>query len=887
MTMRISPRHLLEKVRAFLRTADFDRQLEQELGTHLAMLTEENIRRGLRPDEAARAARIRLGAPASLKEQHRDVRGLPSVDAVVQDLRFAFRLIRRDRWFSATAIVALALGIGANTVGFTIVNSTILKGLPFDDADRLYAVSWQNRSGRRSNLTYAEFQEWRGRARHFQGLAAYGESTVSMSDERALPEQARALWVTGNGFGVLRQRVLLGRDFVADDERPGADPVAIISHAVWKGRYAADPAVLGATVRLNGQAATIVGVMPDGMRFPDNTDIWRPFIPTDAQWQRNPRQLRVFGRLQDGVGRREAHAELSALGQQTIAADPGATKDLAGVHLETFAERYIGGAGRPMIVAVMAAVVFVLLIACANVANMLLSRSAARAREIAVRSALGATRWRVVRQLLLESLVLGFTGGAIGLGLAVVGVRFFAVAMQSSGLPYWVVFEVDYVVVAYAAAVCMLTALLFGLAPALQVSQTNNSVIMKEGGRGSLGSRRERRFSAVMVVGQLALTVILLAGCGAMIRSFMTLYAIDVGVDTGRLMTMRVQLPASTYADAAARRGFFERLEPRLAAIPGVEAAAVTTGVPARDGGERLLEIDGPSRAAAPVFVSTVTISPRFFQAAGVPMVRGRSFDDADGANGAETVIVNERLAERFFPGEDPIGRRLRFTQRQRPPGAPLDVWRTVVGISGRILHGSSLDRYENAVVYIPFRQEAPADAWLLVRSALPPSAVMDAVRRQVQAIDRDQPVFTIQTLAQLLESDRWWYRTWGGMLGVFAAIALVLSSMGLYAVMAYAVTQRTQEIGLRMAVGAQSRQVSWLILKRGARQLAVGLALGLAGALALSRVLRLGLEGTGPADPWTLAAIVALLSLVCVAACLVPLRRAIRIDPVVALRAE
>jgi putative ABC transport system permease protein len=875
------------KLRAFLGRGRFDRDLEQELETHLALLTDENIRRGLTPEHAARAARIRLGAPAALRDRHRDVRGLPGADALMQDLRFAFRLIRRDRWFSAAAVAALALGIGANAVGFTIVNSTILGALPFEDADRLYTISWQNRSGRRSNFTTAEFQDWRARTRSFAALAAYSEDAASISDDRALPEQMTATWITHNGLGVLRERVLAGRDFIADDARPGADAVVIISHAMWKNRYAADPAVLGTTLRVNGQGATIVGVTPDRMRFPDNTDIWRPFIATDAQWQKNSRQLRVFGRLHDSAGRRDAQAELGGLGQQTIAAYPEATKDLVGVRLETFPERFIGGAGRPMIITVMVAVVFVLLIACANVANMLLSRSAVRAREIAVRTAMGATRWRVVRQLLIESLVLGVMGGAIGLGLAVAGVRVFATAMQSSGLPYWVVFDVDYLVVAYVAIVCVVTAVLFGIAPALHVSQANSSAVLKEGGRGSMGSRRERRFSAAMVIGELALTVILLAGSGVMVRSFLTLYAIDVGVDTSRLMAMRVQLPAAKYAEPGARRGFFERLEPRLEGIPGVEAAAVTTGVPARDGGERLLEVDGPARAAAPVFVSTVTISPRFFKAADVALLRGRSFHDADGSPGAETVIVNGRLAAQFFPGEDPIGKRLRFTQRQRMSGAPLDVWRTVVGVSGRILHGSSLDRYENAVVYIPFRQESPAEAWLLVRSALPPAAVMDAVRREVQRIDRDQPVFTIQTLAQLLEGDRWWYRIWGGMLGTFAAIALALSSMGLYAVMAYAVTQRTQEIGLRMAVGAQPSQVSWLILKRSVAQLALGLALGLAGAVALSRLLRLGLEGVGPADPWTIAGTVTLLSAVSIAACVVPLRRAIRIDPVVALRAE
>jgi predicted permease len=476
-------------------------------------------------------------------------------------------------------------------------------------------------------------------------------------------------------------------------------------------------------------------------------------------------------------------------------------------------------------------------------------------------------------------------------------VNVFAVAMQQGGLPFWVVFSVDYVVFTYVAAICVLTAVLFGLAPALHVSKTNHSDVLKEGGRGTAGHGRLRWFSSAMVVTELALTVVLLAGAGLMIRSFMSLYAVDIGIEADRLMTMRVQLPEAKYATAEARRAFFERLEPRLAAIPGVEAAAVTTGVPSRDGGERLLEVDAPvlsdSRStgvegrtaqATPVYVSTVTITPRFFEVVDVPLVRGRSFHDGDGAPGSETVVINEDLAARFFPGEDPIGRRLRFTERQPAPGKPPDVWRTIVGISGRILHGSSLDLYLNAVVYIPYRQESPAAASLLVRSSLPPGSVMDGVRREVQAIDRDQPIYTIQTLEQLLAQDRWWYRTWGGMFGIFAVIALVLSSVGLYAVMAYSVTQRTQEIGVRMAVGAQPWQVSWLILKRGLVQLAMGLTLGLGGALALSRVLRIGIM---PADPATFAAVTMLLTGVSIAACLVPARRATRVDPVVALRAD
>jgi predicted permease len=354
-------------------------------------------------------------------------------------------------------------------------------------------------------------------------------------------------------------------------------------------------------------------------------------------------------------------------------------------------------------------------------------------------------------------------------------------------------------------------------------------------------------------------------------------------------MTMDLQLPASRYATADSRRAFVEQLEPRLAAIPGVEAAAVTTGVPGRDGGERLLEIEraGSATGTRPVHVSTVTITPRFFETAGVRLVRGRNFHDRDGAPGAETVIINERLAAQFFPGEDPIGRRLRFTEREPSRGKPVDAWRTIAGISGRILHGSSLDLYENAVVYIPYRQEPMSASSLLVRTALPPVSVIESVRRQVQAIDRDQPVQAIHTLAHVLSNDRWWYRTWAGVFAAFAIIALVLSSVGLYAVMSYAVSQRTPEIGVRMAIGAQPRQVSWLILKRGLAQLAAGLATGLAAALGLTSVLRLGLTDVGPYDPVTFIAIATLVTVVAVAACLVPARRATRVDPVIALRAE
>jgi putative ABC transport system permease protein len=887
--MLTSLREALARVLALFRRDQLDREFHQEMELHVALLTDENIRRGMTPDAARRAAVARLG-PASLPEQHRDARGLPGVEAILLDLRFALRLLAKERWFSAAAIAALALGIGANATGFTIINAVFLRGLPFEDADRLYVVSWQNRAGRRANTSYVELHDWRTESRTFAGLAGFRYDILNISDDTAMPEQVDGTWLTADAFALLRQPPLLGRTFVSLDERPGADRVVIIGDTLWQRRYGRDPNVLGKTVRVNGEPATIIGVMPEGMQFPDQAELWGPIIPSDAERQRSARTLRVFGRLHDDVDRREAQAELSGIAQQLIAAYPDATKDLVGARVETFTERYIGGIGRPMFYTVMGAVSLVLLIACANVANLLLSRSAYRAREIAVRSALGATRGRVVRQLLLESLVLGFAGGSIGLVLAAAGVQAFASAMQGT-LPYWIAFTVDYAVFGYVAVICVLTAMLFGLAPALHVSKSNANDVLKEGGRGQTGGQRVRRFSHAMVVAELALTIVLLVAAGLTVRSFAALYSADLGIDINGLMTMTVRLPESRYPTAEARRAFFDRLEPRLAGIAGVEAAAVTNGVPPLDGGERLLETERTvqSPGTRPVFVGTVTITPRFFDVVGVRLLGGRAFDGRDGAPGLETVIINERLATQFFPGEDPIGKRLRFTVREPVPGKAPDVWRTIVGVTPLIKHGSNSDFYINSVVYIPYRQESPASASLLVRSVLPAGSVMDAVGREVQTIDPDQPVLSIQTVAQLLEQDRWWYRTWGSLFAILAAIALTLSSIGLYGVMAYAVSQRTQEIGVRVALGADRRRVSWLILGRALRQIALGLAIGFAIALplALGRVMPGGLADMTPFDPVAIVGITALLTTVSIVACLVPIRRAMRVDPVVALRAE
>jgi predicted permease len=503
--------------------------------------------------------------------------------------------------------------------------------------------------------------------------------------------------------------------------------------------------------------------------------------------------------------------------------------------------------------------------------------------------ALGATRVRILRQLLIESVVLGFVGGGIGLLLAVAGVRMFDAAVQDPGKPFWIVFKADYVVFAYVAATCVLSAILFGFAPALQVAKTSSNQVMKESGRGIIGRVRARWFSGGIVVAELALSLVLLTGAGLMARSFMKLYTMNVGFPTDHLTTLRMRLPESKYPSADARLGFFEGLEARLRAVPGVEAVTVTTGVPPFDGGERRLRIDRTTAGSGEPWplVSIVTISPSFFEVLRVPVIRGRIFDSMDGAAGRETVIINERLATEFFHGEDPIGRRIQFARRETTPDQAAAPWHTIIGVAPSIRHGSPQDAYLNAVVYVPYRQEAPGAASLIIRSGLAPESALDIVRREVQAIDRDQPVFRIQTSDQMLAESRWAQRVFGSSFAIFAGIALVLSTLGLYSVMAYSVTQRTQEIGIRMALGAQAPQVIWLILTQGLLQLAIGLGLGLAGALAMSRVLRGVLVEITPSDPVTFAAITMLLTVVSMAACLLPARQATRIDPLAALRAE
>ena len=812
---------------------------------------------------------------------------------MLQDLRFALRLLVKERWFSAVAIVALSLGIGLNATVFTLVNAVLIRGLPFEDSQNLYMLAWQHKRFGYNNVSYPEFKEWREQSKAFTGLAGWTNLGMTISDDRGLPEQARACYLTANAFSVVGQHLLLGRDFGPEDEKRGTDRAVIIGYRIWRNRYAGDPGIVGKLTRVNGEPAVIVGVMPEGMMFPQNTEIWAVFIPTEQQERRTSRGLNVFGRIRPGTSRREATSELNTLGGRMKSEYPKDYEELTGASIETFNERFNGGPIRAVFLAMMGAVAFVLLIACANVANLLLARSASRAREVAVRLALGATRWRVVRQLLVEAVLLGSIGGILGLGIAIFGVRAFDAAVADSGKPYWIEFTIDYTVIGFLTGVCVLTGVLFGLAPALHVSRTNVHGVLKEGGRGNAGGGRVRWLTGTMVVVEVALTLVLLVGAGLMIRSFLNLYRIDIGMRTERLMTMQLQLGGTKYQKPEARQAFYEQLQPRLAAIAGVERVALTTSVPPFGIGRRPIEFDGrpvPKIDDAPN-VGTVTITPGFFDVVGTSVTRGRTFTEQDGGPGAEYVVINEQMAAEHFKGEDPLGKRIKFMQDPAPTGQPAPppaVWRTIIGVVRTVRHTGLQDIGSLSVAYVPARQDPPGFTTVMIRSAVSPETIMTAVRKEVQTIDPDQPVFNLRTMERGMQQQMWPYVVFGTLFTIFAVIGLLLSAVGLYAVMAYAVTQRTQEIGVRVALGAQGNQVTWMVLKRGLFQLGLGLAFGLAGGLFAGRALpsRILVQTTAT-DPWTFVAITVLLSLVAITACVVPARRAMRVDPLVALRAE
>jgi putative ABC transport system permease protein len=806
--------------------------------------------------------------------------------ALWHDVRLAVRLLAKGRWMTLAALVALALGMGANIAVFTIFNAVLLRDLPFRDPDAIVSFFTQDDRGRRAgSISYPDFRDYRTAATSFSNVAATLGTQFNTSDDDHIPEIYQGAYVSVDFFTILEQHAVLGRDFRPDDDVPGAPGAALISDMVWRTRYGADRNVIGKPVRLNSVAATIVGVMPPGFSF-QNRHIW---LPEGQVLQNIPERARSFrawgmmGRLRDGVSLEQARSELASIGGRLAADYPGNKGLTASV------DRYgdtmrPGGSLKTTFNALMGAVLFVLLIACANVANLLLTRAVDRTKEIGVRFSLGASRWRIVRQLLVESLLLATAAGALGLAVAIVSLRAFQAAVPAPVLASLPPLTWDPLVAGFIVATCLGTGIVFGIAPALQLSRSSVNEVLKESSRGGTGGVRTRRWTAGLVVVELALTFILLGGAGLMMRTALILYQQDAGFDTSRLLTGQLSLPSRVYNTPEDRARFLQRVDDHLSTVAEFQGGTTASSLPMTGGGRRRLEIEGQANAA-PVSPLVVSITPRYFDALGVRVVRGRALDALDGAPGRENILIDRRFAETHFRGEDPIGRRIRLTTGDaRVSRQP---WLTIVGIAPDIAQQRIGNAEPAPAVYMPHVLNPSRFATVFVRTRRDPADGALAFRQAIQAVDPNMAVYDIRTFDDVMSTTRWQQRVFGAMFAIFALLAILLSAIGLYAITAYSVTQRTREIGIRMALGAESRQVRWLFIRSGVLQVAIGLALGIAGAFATGKLLQGLLVRTSTTDPVALGSTAVVLIVVALAACFFPARRATRLNPLVALRYE
>jgi putative ABC transport system permease protein len=808
---------------------------------------------------------------------------------MLQDLRYAVRMLIKNRWLTCAAVSALALGIGANAVVFTLVNAVFLRGLPYENSDRIVSMGIRDARDRERPASYLDYLDWRENSRSFSKFGASSGAPMTVADTDIAAERFPGVYISADGLGLVGQSPQLGRLFTPAEDTIGAPPVVVLGHTIWVNRYDRDPSIVGRVVRVNGVPCTVIGVMPEGFRYPNNNDIWQPLSarPNLATEPRDRRNVAVLGMLAPGVTIQQATAELTSIADRLQQQYPETNTGVR-ASLMTWVERQNGGPIRLMFFSLMGAVAFVLLIACANVASLLLSRAAQRAPEMAVRVSVGATRWQIVRQLLTESVLMAVLGGLIGLGLAVVGVQMFesVTADPALGRPYWIQFTMDAQVLAFFAAVCLGTGVLFGLAPALHVARGDLSELLKEGGRSGSGGVRARRWTSGLLVFELALTLVLLAGAGFMMRSFMALYQLELGVDAANLTIMRIDLPEQKYPTLEQRLAFFDGLEERLGGIASLPSATFASTFPMGGGANRQLEIEGrpvEPGVTAPT-VTSVLIGSRYFETLGLT-VRGRSFSPTDGGQGLEPVIVNQRFAALHFPDRDAIGQRIRLTDENVRNSA--SQWLTIIGVSPTIRQSNPQDLDPGAVVYRPFRADPVTFAILIARSPGGASQAASVLRDEVRALDADLPLFNIRTLEDQLTVARWPYRVFGTMFTIFAGIALLLSGVGLYAVTARSVTERTQEIGVRLVLGANPSEIQWLIIRQGALKVVLGLVVGLAGAIGVGTLLSTLLVQTSPRDPLTLTGIAVLLAVIASAACTIPARRATRLNPLSALRNE
>ena len=804
----------------------------------------------------------------------------------MNDLRFALRQLRKSPGFTLIAVITLALCIGANTAIFSVVNAVLLRPLPYPHSEQLVRVFGSQPQLALAPSSPANFLEWKEENQVFERIGTYvGQGFNLLGGDK--PERVIGARVSADLLPLLGVQPALGRLFTNDEDQEGRGQVVIVSHDFWRSRFGGGPNIVRQTITLNDRPYTVIGVMPPGFAFPSTrTQVWVPIAFNAAERKtRDTNFIDVIARLKPGVSIEQARANMNAVARSQTERYPK-TNTGVGVKVVSLQEHIVGNV-RPMLVVLLGAVAFVLLIACANVANLLLARAAARQREMAIRGALGASRSRVVRLLLTESVLLAVVGGAFGLLLAFWSLGLL-VSLKPANLPRLAEIGVDRTVFLFTLAVSVVTGLLFGVAPALQVSKMDLNEGLKESSLGGTDSPRRHRLRALLVVSEVALSLVLLVGAGLMIRSFSRLLAVDPGFKADHVLTAFVSLPVSKYPKREEQTAFFDRLLERLRNVPGVSAAGLVTDIPLYGGSSTGFDVDGRPEALPGQRPMTDyrLINADYFAAMGMKLVKGRAFSRYDTEAAPGVVIINETMATRFFAGEDPIGRRLDLS------GDPKDL-RDIVGVVGDV-RNYGVDEEVKPEVYVPFLQSAPdylsgvvSAVTIVVRSAIEPTALAAALREQVQALDKDQPVSELRTMEWYLADSMAQRRFNMLLLGAFAGVALVLAAVGIYGVIAYTVTQRTHEMGIRIALGAKGGDILRLVFGNAMATTLTGIALGLSAAFALTRLLRSLLYQVSPTDPVVFAAIPLLLLSVAVIATYLPARRATLVDPIEALRAE
>ncbi len=796
---------------------------------------------------------------------------------LLDDFRFGARVLAKQRWTTALIVLLLAAGIGVNTTVFTLVNGALVKSLPYDDGDRILYLEGRNvQRSQDMTTSLLDFLDWREQSRSFERLAAYAGRQFNLADDEAAPERVSGAEISVDGFQVLRVAPQIGRGFAVGEQNPGADPVAIISYASWQKRYGGTDDVIGKSLRIDQQEKTIIGVMPAGFRFPNKAEVWLP-LKESGDPKRDNRRLGVYGRLAKGKTPAEAQTEMTLIGQRLQQAHPDTNKDVD-VIVETFNQNFNGGEIRTVFLAMMGAVGFVLLIACANVANVQLARAIDRAKEISVRAALGAGKWRIFRQLLAESLLLSFAGGVLGFAFAWLGVRYFDQATEPIR-PFFVDFSFDLSILAYLTAICLTAGILFGLAPALHAVRRDLTESLKEG-RGQTAGSRTRFFASSMVAGEVALALILLVGAGLMIRSFWYTYNLDMGARTEGVLSAAIELPEAQYPNPEDRFEFHRRLLSAAEAMPGVVAAATASSEPGRGANGFTFELE-----TAPTVEPAdrpreryIMVSPGYFDLFEAPILSGRDFGPMDGPDTPKVALVNNAFTQKYWPDENPIGKRLRMEPNDQGERPLLEI----VGVAPDIRSTNRGDI--EPIVYRTFNQEAWDFRRLLLRSSGDAAALTPAVRQMVVGLDPNLPVFDAMTLDERLAEGRWMYKVFGTLFSVFAAIALAMSAAGIYGLVAYSVGRRTPEFGIRMALGAASSDILQLVFRQGMWRVGIGIAIGLPAAYLAAQVLESLLAGVEATDPRMLGGVAMFLLVIAGVACWLPARRAASVSPSTAL---